>query len=162
MMEKLAVAYEKLVAGVGNVGMWLTVPLMLIICAEMLLRSTIGFSIVGIHESTEFLLVVFVFLCMGSTYLHKSHVSVTLLTDRFSTRARSITNAATSLLGGLIWAAVAWQTTLHTLEIYRAQVVSPTIGVPYYPFLLITAFGAALIAGALLIESVRRATDRSA
>lgn len=159
-MGTVTAAFERTVTWIGSIGMWLTVPLMLIICTEMLLRSTVGYSIVGIHETTEFLLVVFVFLCMASTYVRKAHVNVTLLTDLLPPRARMLVDAAMSLIGSLIWFAVAWQTLAHGRELQTANVVSPTIGVPLYPFLLVTAFGAALIGGVLLIESFRLAAGR--
>lgn len=159
-MGTVIAAFEKTVTWIGNIGMWLTVPLMLIICAEVLLRSTIGYSIIGIHETTEFLLVVFVFLCMASTYVRKAHVTVTLVTDLLPSRARTLVDAAMSLIGSLIWFAVAWQTLTHGRDVQTANVISPTIGVPLFPFLLVTAFGAALTGGVLLIASFRLAAGR--
>jgi len=161
-MSRVAFCVTRVLESFGQLGMWLIVPIMLVVMTEVVLRSVIGISLIGINETVEFLLLAFVFLGLGRSSLTKAHVTVTIFTEKLSTRTRNVVDGTMSLASTTIWLLVSWQTFLHAHQIQLSHVISPTVGIPIYPFIYLTGLGCGLMGIAQLVDVIKSWRSRSA
>ncbi len=155
-MNWLVRGLRLLLDAVGQVGIWLVVPIMLLVMTEVVLRSIFGTSLIGVNEVVEFLLVAFVFLGLGRSSLAKAHVTVTIITEKLSPSARNVIDGAMSLIAAAVWLLASWQTLLNARVIQVSQVMSPTVDVPIHPFIYLTGFGCGLMGIAQLVDVATR------
>ena len=82
---------------ISGVGAIFLIPLMLVTAADVVCRNLFNRPIMGVVESSGYLLAVFILLGLGYTEQVKAHVRVTIMTSRLSPRAQLILNIMTTL-----------------------------------------------------------------
>ena len=141
---------------ISGVGAVFLIPLMLVTAADVICRDLFNLPIMGVVESSGYLLAVFILLGLGYTEQVKAHVRVTIMTSRLSLRVQLILNIMTTLISLFIFSVLVWQGLGVGIE---ERTVSDLLRVPQYPFRLLVAFGAFFVCLELLIDfgdSVRK------
>ena len=111
---------------------WLLLGLSFATVLDALLRYLWGRPIHGAFEATELLLAGIIFLGLPHANITDGHVSVDLLTQRFSPRAQHALIAANAVLSAALLA-------LITIEMARTTI---TARIPIFPFIVpVTAAG---------------------
>lgn len=139
---------------VNSVGMAMLVAMMLLTVADVCLRYLLRQPILGSLELTQFMLVSLVFLAMAYTQVKKGHVRLDTFFERLPPTVQAVINSAAYLLSiGLISLAT-WQSIVYAQYLWQQGIISETLRIPVYPFLLVVAFGSALLCLALIADLI--------
>ncbi len=128
--------------------------MMLLTCADVAMRL-FDRPIPGTYEIIGFLGTLAAAFALAATSVEKGHIAVDLLANMLPPRLQIFLDAVSALLGILLFAAIAWQSALYALDLRASGEVSPTLGMPIYPFAAGIAAGCALLCLVLAAELVR-------
>jgi tripartite ATP-independent transporter DctM subunit len=151
-LEKLANPLSRIADSVGRVLLALMV---LLITTDVILRYFFNRPIKGSYELVEFMLVLLVFLGLAFTQTKKSHVSITLLTSKFSPSQLAAIGSATNLLSLLIFSTITWRCILQAEELRANGTASDVLLIPNFPFMWVVVFGSALLCVIFLIDFIK-------
>ncbi len=160
----LATGVERVSRLVNWIGAVVLAAMMFLIAADVILRYVFNSPIPGALEVSEFLLIMVLFFGVAYTAVKKGHVPVDLVTSRLPPRAAAILSSGVSFMGILLFALLAWRVVIYAFVIKQTAAVSFILRVPIYPFILIIAFGSALLCVVLfsdLMDSMSRALQKS-
>lgn len=148
-----------IIAGAGVLA-----AMMFLIAADVLLRYVFNSPISGALEVSEFMLVMVFFFSVPYVAVKKRHVAMDLVTSRLQPRVRAILDSSTSLLGLCLFALLTWRTVIYALWMEETGAVSHILRLSLLPFILLVAFGSALLCLVLLgdfLKSMTQALERS-
>jgi len=118
------------------------VALVLIVCIEICARYFFHSPQVWTVEVCEYLLFSLAFF--GAPWLLKvgGHVNIDIFTGQFSERKQQAMGAFSAIAGSLVAAVIVWTSLRVALDSYKTGVLlTKTISVPQYPFILLIALG---------------------
>ena len=133
----------------------------LVLCIMMLLtvvdvagRYFFMSPIKGGWELTGLLLIPAATWGMAQCQINKHHIRVKLVLDRFSPKVQAIVDSFAYLLGLGIFSILSWQMVLFSIDYILVPVGGTTeiLGMPFFPFTLILASGAGIMAVILLLD----------
>ena len=129
--------------------------MMLLTVADVSGRYFFNYPINGAWEMIGFLLVCAATWGLAYCQKEKAHIRVTVLSDLFPLRGRAIIDSIAYLFGVFAFAVICWRSVLLTTK-YAVEKghVTDTLQIPYYPFTIIMAVGAGLLALLLLIHLI--------
>ena len=88
--------------------------------------------------------------------MEKGHISVTVLLDLFSPRVQAIIRSVAYLIGLTGFSLICWRALLLTNRYLSVHgYVTDTLHIPLYPFMLMMAIGAGMLALILFIDLLR-------
>jgi TRAP-type C4-dicarboxylate transport system permease small subunit len=154
MFGKFRNVVQATTRGLGYLGMWFVVPMMLLTSTDAVCRDAFSRPIRGSYELSSFLLSVFVLLGLAYAQQFKDHVRVTLLIDRLPVRLGSAISIFTTLLTMFIVLVMAWQGIVVAFE---ASSVSDMLRIPQLPFRLLVAVGGLFLFLEFLFDLVENA-----
>jgi len=133
------------VAGAAIVGM------MLLTCADIVLRL-FRRPIPGTYELVSFLSAVSVAFAMAHTSVQKGHIAVSVLVQLLPQRWQALVDSVTTSLSILLFALLAWQSSLYGASLQKSGEVSLTLQLPFYPFVYGIALSSAAVCLVLLAQ----------
>ena len=150
LMESIVNAFA-LVGTISVVGMFF------LILGDVLGRASFNAPITGTMEISEYLVVVAAFSALGYAQLKGRHVSMELLTSRFSPRLQAWLRVFTLLIAVIVFTVMSWKLTEATYQAWRDNVThwGTDFSLPTWPPNLIAAIGSALLVLALLTQIAR-------
>lgn len=89
--------------------------------------------------------------------LKKGHIRVDVLLARFPKQVRAIIFAISDIMGFVVFAVLCWQALLLAKRYYSLSsgLVTDTLEIPLYPFMLMLAIGAGAMALVLIVDLTR-------
>ena len=144
----------RLMALVGGIGLLL---LMVMTVADVVLRYVFNRPFEGSQEVTQLSMAIIVFLGIAYCGWTGGHISVDLFEKALDRPALRLLPLVIAWAGGLLFSVIAWQTAREALA--TTYKTSNMMFIPFYPFMLVAAFGSAMFAVVLFIQginSVRR------
>ncbi len=151
MISLLTKVTNKLSLWFSWIGGIMLLSLTGIACANMLMRP-MGAPITGAYELIGFFGALVVAMPLGYAQISRSHISVDILTMRYSKRAKRITNGISSIICTIFFVLVAWQSAKYATTIWKRGETSETLRIIYYPFVYVVALCSLLLAFVLLID----------
>jgi len=136
------------VAAVALVGM------MMITVADVIGRYVFNNPISGTWELVGFMLVCAGSWGMGYCQIRKGHIRVDFLLHRFPEKMRGILTILAHFLGLVAFSLLCWRAVLYAqyyLSITRGD-ATDTLHIPIFPFVLMLAVGAGMLALVLLFD----------
>jgi TRAP-type C4-dicarboxylate transport system permease small subunit len=155
-MSRIAKEVARISAGFNTLAGAAVVAMMLLTCADILLRL-LRHPIPGTYELVGFLGTVIVSFSLALTSLSKGHIAVEILVEKLPRRVQVGIEAVTSLIGAALFAVIAWQSLVYAADIRQSGEVSVTLTMPIYPFIYGIAAGSALLVLVLLLDSLHSA-----
>jgi len=148
-------ALEKIIYGLSRVlnifsGIALVV-MMGLVFVNVALRA-VWYPILGTYEFTSFLASITIALALAHCAVKKGHVAITIFADILPARVQAVLDMIVAVLGTVLFVVLAWQCSKYAINIYHSGEVSLTTETPFYPFILIVAFGILMLALVLLID----------
>ena len=128
---------------------WLLLGLSFATVLDALLRYLWGRPIHGAFEATELLLAGIIFLGLPHANITDGHVSVDLLTQRFSPRAQHALIAANAVLSAALLALITIEMARLATEFYATSRTTITARIPIFPFIVPVTAAGGLAVGAL-------------
>lgn len=138
-------------AGAGLTAM-LVLSVADIVCVQLFSRP-----IPGAIEIIGFLGVVVAGFAISHTYLEGQHVRVSFFVSRLPERLQTVVTGFVSLLGTILFLALAWQSVVYGRALQQAGELSMTQRLPFYPFVFAIALGCLPMVLVLLIEFLQAA-----
>jgi TRAP-type C4-dicarboxylate transport system permease small subunit len=154
MRDILEKVISKPISLIAGVGMSLVVLIMLIMSSDVISRVLFGSVIVGSHELVEFSLTTMVFLGLAYTALKKGHIAVDIIYSKMGLKSRPFIEIISSLFSLIICLLMVWQTFLYAMEVRQSNLISSTLMIDIYPFVLLTSFGVGLLSVVILKDFV--------
>lgn len=144
---------------IGRIVSWLLLVLMALAVFEVFTRRVLGKPTIWTFEASGYALAAVVMLSLGYTLLHKGHVNVDLLYERFSPRNRALIDiitffpflglfCAVFLVEGTQFAATSWSMLERTPSAFNPPVYPVKTLIPVGTLLL------ALVAVSQLIKNI--------
>ncbi|MBW2310937.1 MAG: TRAP transporter small permease [Deltaproteobacteria bacterium] len=125
--------------------------MMALTCADVILRL-FRMPIPGTYEIVSFMGAVAVSFAVARTSVEKGHVAVSLVVQLLPKRAQGLVEGIIAILGIILFALIAWQSSLYALDCQRSGEVSLTLQLPFYPIIYGIAFGAVIVCLVLLVD----------
>jgi TRAP-type C4-dicarboxylate transport system permease small subunit len=138
------------IAGIG-----LFVMMMVTVC-DVAGRYVFNRPITGAYELVGFMLALAGPLAMGYSQIKKGHIRVDFLFRRFSRRVQWILTSTAYLIGTAVFSLITWRLVIlvqYYLSLKRGS-ATDTLGMPYFPFVIITAIGCGILALVLIYDLV--------
>lgn len=127
--------------------------IMLLVVFNSLLR-TIYKPFPGTVELVSWLAAITTAFALGNTQLHKAHVYIDLLFNKFSTIWKKIVHVTMLCLSAVFFLIVAWQLILYGMNLNTTGVVSETMRVPFYPLIFFAVIGFIGLISTLLVQCI--------
>lgn len=128
--------------------------LVALVAFDILMRRVLKLPFLGGFEMTELAMVAIVALGLPYCAAVGGHVSVDLFAKALDRPALRWVGVLVHLAGAALFAVVAWRTVVYAIGSYRYGDATNMMAIPKYPFQLVTALGAALMALVLLGQAV--------
>src|SRR4029079_1919336 len=139
-------------------GGWVIVALMAYTVLDVLLRYVFNHPFSGSYEITEFAMAAIVFLGIAYCGLLGGHVAVDILERPLENPKLRFIPVILTLVSAARFAAIACLTVEEALA--TSTRISNMMRWPHWPFQFIVAFGSAMYAIVLLIESIKLARKK--
>ena len=141
---------------IGNIIALLAIPMMLIVTYEVTARYVFNSPTIWAMEINQHLLCAYTALAGGYALLHKVHVSVDILYERFPLNIRVFIDIATSLLGLLFLYILFIYSLDAAVEAWEYKEQSDSLFAPYlFPVKVTIPIGAVIFAFQLLANLIR-------
>jgi TRAP-type C4-dicarboxylate transport system permease small subunit len=130
--------------------------MMMITIADIIGRYVFNNPIKGTWELVGFLLVGASALALGYCQIRKGHIRVDFLLKRFPEKMQAVLTILAHFLGLVAFSALCWQVILY-MQYYlsvKTGNATDTLHIPFYPFVLVLAIGAGMLALVLLFDLV--------
>ncbi len=118
-LEKILRMFDAVSEWSGRIFVWLVIPLTIVVGFEVVSRRVFGSPHIWATEVTDYLYGPHFMLVAAYTLLHKGHVSIDIIYQRFSPRARGFLDVFTHivfffpfciiiLVQGIVYAKTSW------------------------------------------------------
>lgn len=140
-------------------GVVLLLACALVTVADVACRRTINWSIPGLVDLTQLLIMSSVFLCVPFAFERRANVEVDLLYVRLPAAVRSVLAFLWPLLAAAFLLTAAWHAGKAASQVLEYGETSPTLNVPMIGYWIPVLFGTLLAAVVCLVQVARsRAT----
>ncbi|MBN2059369.1 MAG: TRAP transporter small permease [Deltaproteobacteria bacterium] len=139
----------------GIAGVVTLLAMMMMTVVDVIMRYFFLRPIIGSVEISIALMVCVVFLGIAWCALNDGHIRVDIITGRLSKRGQALLDGFDNLATLMLALIITWRSFLEAVSVKKMEVTSPLLGIPRYPFVLITAFGFLLLFFAALILFLR-------
>ncbi len=143
-------------------GVVLLLACALVTVADVVCRRTINWSIPGLVDLTQLLIMSSVFLCIPFAFERRANVEVDLLFVRLPRAVRSALAVLWPLLGAAFLLAAAWHAGKAAGQVIEYGETSPTLNVPMIGYWIPVLFGTILAAIVCLVHVLRPAAAAEA
>src|SRR5690606_23034479 len=138
-------------------GVLLLLACALVTVADVVCRRTINWSIPGLVDLTQLLVMSSVFLCIPFAFERRANVEVDLLYVRLPSAVRSVLSVLWPLLGAAFLLMVAWHAGQAASQVLEYGETSATLNVPMIGYWAPMLFGTILAAVVCLVHVARPA-----
>jgi len=139
---------------VGDIGLLVLMAMVLLVVVDVVSRRLFNSPLSFSFELIHVLLVATVFFAVVYTTSLQRHISVDVLTSRFPTKARTITDKVTDFISLGVFALIGWRSLVQAARIWAMGKETGILGVPIYPFLYVVAFGSIMAALIILVSLI--------
>ena len=130
--------------------------MMFLIFADIIGRKFFNSPVEGAYEITESLLTFIIFFGVAYTQLERSHVRVTLFTDRLKPRANTVWLTVVYFIGFLFFVYAAYCMFCFAWDSWKVREVKwGTVEYPLYPVKAFAGVGMLLLGIQFLLDSIR-------
>ena len=144
-------------------GTIVLIILMAMIVINVFLRNTFNITIVGAVELVEMMMPLIGFLGIAWCALQGGHVVVDIVVSSLPVKAQRIFDILNYVLGAVVTFLIGWYSLQQSIYWKQIRVVTESLDIPKYPFMLVTAIGFFLMTLAsltLLINSMKRTVEK--
>lgn len=138
----------------ATLGVALLMVCALVTVADIVCRRTINWSIPGLIDLTQLLVMGSVFLCVPFAFERRANVEVDLLYDKLPAGVRAALSIFWPLLGAGFLLMAAWHAGLAATQVLEYGETSPTLAVPMIWYWVPVLFGTLLAAAVCLLQAV--------
>ena len=153
-LEKISTLLAK---GLYRIAGGAIMVMMVLTCADVVLRY-LRRPIPGTYELVCFLGAMAVSFAMAHTSVERGHVAVSLVVRLLPQKVQGLVDSITGTFGIILFALIAWRSTLYANVLRDSGEVSLTLQLPFYPFVHGVAISAGAVCLVLLADVLRSLT----
>ncbi len=127
---------------------------MLLTVADVILRRFM-LPVPGAYDIVSLVSSFIISFSLGYTSVQKGHIAVEFLFEKLPERASRILSAINELIASVFFGILAWQALAYALRSMGSGEVSPTIRLPFFPFILGLALGCLLLSVILAVNCIK-------
>jgi len=135
---------------VNGIAATVLTMMMVLTGADVTLRYLFNWPVPGSWELTQFMMAIVVAFGLAYCALHKGHVRVEIVVSRLPRLAQLIMNSIASFAFLSLFIIITWRTVPRALAFIDPMPTTPVLFIPVFPFMLVTAFGCAVLCLVLL------------
>ena len=150
-LERVIYTFSKWISIVSMIA---AVAMMFLVTADVFMRRALNAPILGSYEIGKVLLVMVVFFGVAYVMTVKGHVMVDTLARLYPRKLQIVVAGIAHFLSLLIVALISWQGALYGLEMLRVGETSVLLRILVSPFILIVAFGSAVLFLVILVQFI--------
>jgi TRAP-type C4-dicarboxylate transport system permease small subunit len=159
-MNVFQIVAHKLFSGLEKqsiVGAIVLFIMMLLTVGDVVGRYFFKRPIQGAHEITGLLLVCLAACALAYSQIKKGHIRVDLITERLPPKGRQIIDVVAYLFCLFASSLITWQTLIRAGDYFFATRgnLTEVLGIPFFPFLLITGLGFFCLALVSLVDFIQ-------
>jgi TRAP-type C4-dicarboxylate transport system permease small subunit len=156
-LERILIPTESIVRMFSNFGTLSIACITLLIFIDIINRYLFGFTIQGLSEVSEYLLVVIGFMGLGYAQLTGAHVKIELLSSRLSPGLQKIINIIFLLIEMVFFIMMTWQIGKESYTSWQSKVYhwGVTWQLPTWLAIFVAFIGCVLLIISFLIQLVR-------
>jgi TRAP-type C4-dicarboxylate transport system permease small subunit len=155
VLRTIAKAMDRVSARLNGVSAAAVVFIMLLTCADVVMRL-FNRPIPGTYELVGYFGTVIVAFALAYTFVERGHISVELLVDHVPARPRAFIEGTGYLLSAVLFGLLAWQCQVYAMDLIETGEVSPTIGIPTWPFVFSLTVGCGMLSLVLFLDALRQ------
>jgi TRAP-type C4-dicarboxylate transport system permease small subunit len=121
-------------------------------------RQTIGYSVTGLNDITQLLVMGFISLALPITFLREGNITVHFVADLLPPRLRALLQAVIAVVSMAFVASLAWFAWEQAASQVAESARSPTLAIPMLYYWLPLLAGITLAALVCLVLAARYAT----
>ena len=144
--ERIVYRFSRMLDVLSGIALVLMMGLVFV---NVALRA-VWIPILGTYEYTGFLAALTIALALAHCAARKGHVAITLFADMMPNRIQAILDTIVAIFGIVLYSILAWQCVKYAMVLYQSGELSITTLTPFYPLVLVVAFGFAMLALVLL------------
>jgi TRAP-type C4-dicarboxylate transport system permease small subunit len=144
--ERIVYRFSRMLDVLSGIAL---VLMMVLVFVNVALRA-VWIPILGTYEYTGFLAALTIALALAHCAARKGHVAITLFADMMPNRIQAILDTIVAIFGIVLYSILAWQCVKYAMVLYQSGELSITTLTPFYPLVLVVAFGFAMLALVLL------------
>ncbi|KEF37510.1 TRAP-type C4-dicarboxylate transport system, small permease component [Schinkia azotoformans MEV2011] len=137
---------EKITKWLHNIAEVILLLIMLWITFDVLGRWLFNHPIKGTVDFTELGLSMVVFLSLAYTHLHKVHVTIDFVVEKFSEKVQWIFECVINVIIAAVLSVVAWSLVMNSQRLLHSNTVTADLYLPVYLFVIIAAIGTVVFA----------------
>ncbi len=126
--------------------------LMLLTAADVGSRYFLNAPLNGVVDLTRFSVLIMTFLGFAYCGFRGANVVIELLFNQLGPRVQTGLKRLANALGCLLFTVIAWRSVVQSVDVREFNETSQLLTIPYWPFYVLLAFGAALFAWVLLLR----------
>ena len=126
--------------------------LMLLTAADVGSRYFLNAPLNGVVDLTRFSVLIMTFLGFAYCGFRGANVVIELLFNQLGPRVQTGLKRLANSLGCLLFSVIAWRSVVQSVDVREFNETSQLLTIPYWPFYVLLAFGAALFAWVLLLR----------
>jgi TRAP-type C4-dicarboxylate transport system permease small subunit len=126
--------------------------LMILTTVDVIGRYFFNAPLGGVVDLTEFSVLLMTFLSFAYCGYRGAHVVIELLYDRFGHRTQMVLRVVANLAGAALFGVMAWRLVVQSVDVREFAESSQLLTIPFWPFYIAIAFGAALFAWVMLLR----------
>jgi TRAP-type C4-dicarboxylate transport system permease small subunit len=154
--------FAEVLAGLGSV---LLLAATLVWVVDIVGRQTVGYSVIGLNDLTQLLVMSFISLALPITFLREQNVMVDLFVDALPRALRKGLTAIMALASAVFVGALAWYAWQQGLREFAEKATSSTLAIPmiwYWVPVLAGSTIATLLALVVVVRHCRPSGSRGA
>jgi len=151
-LSRMFPAASGLAGGLNRIAGVILFLMMLLTLIDVLLRKLWSHGILGGLELSEFMLAGMVFCALAQAEIQNRHVRVDLFAGCNQARGAKWRTAFVQLLSAFMVGAISVSSLLYAMSVRTVEEVSPDLGIPRYPLILLATLGFALLCLVILIR----------
>ncbi|MGD9329884.1 MAG: TRAP transporter small permease [Desulfobacterales bacterium] len=156
-LERLTHWLNRLLVFVGGVFL---VGMIVLTCANIASRA-VWAPIRGTFELMGYFGAVVTAAALAYTQLHRGHIAVNVLIQRFSRQTQRRLNGFNNVVCALFFSILSWQIALKAHGFMKTGEVSETLRVIFYPFTYLVAAGCGVLALVFLRDLLKAIRTRN-
>lgn len=132
------------ISAFGYIGVALLLVSIVLTCADIVWRRVVGGAFVDTFDITKLCLVAVASFSIPYGFIHGNHVTVDLLSERFTQRTQDLADAVIHLVSAFVFVGVGWLAWKALMLHYGYQDTTQNLGIPVIYYWGIFIFGIAL------------------
>jgi TRAP-type C4-dicarboxylate transport system permease small subunit len=148
-------------ARIGDLATIIIIPMGVLIVLAIILRRFFNSPLTFSYEIVQLSFSLIVFSAIAFTTSVGRHISIDVLTSRFSASYQRIVLICTDSLSAILFGLIGWRNIVHGVRVWERGSVTGILEIPYYPFYFFAAF-CCILAGLAILSSIIKSFIREA